>query len=309
MELRHLRYFTVLAEVCHFGQAAERLHMTQPPLSQQIRQLEAELGVELLTRTTRNVRLTPAGEFFRHDAVRILQSVDDAVRRVRRFAGGKSGLLTVGLTGTASFTQLPVIARLLKEQLPGVGLDIQTEMLTPVQEEALAAGTLDIAVLRPPTREDTITWRPIAREGWVVALPETHRLAAADTVTMGELRAEQFIMYPSGSRSVVNDAVLRACLAAGFYPSIGHESDKTSTQLSLVAAGLGIAVLPESVCGMSLKGVVYRPLPDADPIELALAWRRADDSPLLDAFIAMLEGNNFFIDSDTLEGSLEDHRN
>lgn len=297
MELRHLRYFVVLAETCHFGQAAERLKMAQPPLSQQIRQLEAELGTELFARTTRSVSLTPAGEAFLADAQRILSSVEDAARRARRFADGKAGTLRIGLTGTASYTQLPVLARLVKEQLPEVVLDIHTEMLTPAIELALAAAELDVGVLRPPVRDPALAVRPIAREKFVVALPDGHRLAAADSVTIGELRAEDFIMYPAGSRSVVHDAVVRACQAADFYPRVAHESTKTSTQLSLVAAGLGVAVLPESVRGIALAGVQYRTVSGADDVELALAWRRIDASRLIDSFLATLEDNNIFLDS------------
>lgn len=297
MELRHLRYFVVLAETCHFGQAAERLKMAQPPLSQQIRQLEAELGTELFARTTRSVSLTPAGEAFLADAQRILSSVEDAARRARRFADGKAGTLRIGLTGTASYTQLPVLARLVKEQLPEVVLDIHTEMLTPAIELALAAAELDVGVLRPPVRDPALAVRPIAREKFVVALPDGHRLAAADSVTIGELRAEDFIMYPAGSRSVVHDAVVRACQAADFYPRVAHESTKTSTQLSLVAAGLGVAVLPESVRGIALAGVQYRTVSGADDVELALAWRRIDASRLIDSFLATLEDNNIFLGS------------
>ena len=297
MELRHLRYFVVVAETCHFGQAAERLQMAQPPLSQQIRQLEAELGTELFARTTRSVSLTPAGEAFLADAQRILSSVEEAARRARRFADGKAGTLRIGLTGTASYTQLPALARLVKEQLPDVVLDIHTELLTPAIELALASGELDVGVLRPPVRDPALAVRPIAHEKFVVALPEGHRLAAADTVTIGELRAEDFIMYPGGSRSVVHDAVIRACRAADFYPRVAHESAKTSTQLSLVAAGLGVAVLPESVRGIALAGVQYRAVVGADDVELALAWCRTGGSPLVDSFLATLEDNGIFLDS------------
>ncbi|BCW71994.1 LysR family transcriptional regulator [Arthrobacter sp. NicSoilB8] len=303
MELRHLRYFVVVAETCHFGQAAERLQMAQPPLSQQIRQLEAELGIELLARTTRSVRLTPAGEVFLLDARRILRSVDEAARRARRFADGTAGTLRIGLTGTASYSQLPLLARLVKEQLPGVVLDIHTEMLTPAIEKALVAGELDVGVLRPPLKDTSLALRPIVREQFVVALPTGHRLTAGEPVTMGELRAEDFIMYPAGSHSVVNDAVIRACRAADFHPHVAHESAKTSTQLSLVAAGLGVAVLPESVRGIALDGVQYRAVSGTEPVELGLSWRRNDDSPLVDSFLAMLEDNNIFIDS-TYAGGL-----
>lgn len=304
MELRHLRYFVAVAEARHFGQAAERLQMAQPPLSQQIRQLEAELEVELLARTTRSVNLTPAGEVFLEDARRILRSVDDATRRARQFADGKAGTIRLGLTGTASYTQIPRLARLVKDELPGVALDISTEMLTPAIELALMSGELDIGVLRPPVRDASLTLRPIAREEFVVALPAGHRLAAEDSVTIGELRAENFIMYPAGSRSVVNDAVIRACTAADFHPHVAHESAKTSTQLSLVAAGLGVAVLPESVRGIALDGVLYRTLLGADAVDLALAWRHNDSSALVGSFLMMLDDSKIFIDQ-TRPGGLQ----
>lgn len=297
MELRHLRYFVVVAETCHFGQAAERLQMAQPPLSQQIRQLEAELGTELFARTTRSVSLTPAGEAFFADAQRILGSVEEAARRARRFADGKAGTLRIGLTGTASYTQLPVLARLVKEELPDVVLDIHTEMLTPAIELALLAGELDVGVLRPPARDPELVLRPIAQENFVVALPDGHRLAAAGSLSIGELRAEDFIMYPAGSQSVVRDAVIRACQAADYYPRVAHESAKTSTQLSLVAAGLGIAVLPESVRGIALAGVHYREVTGAEDVGLALAWPRTRESPLVDSFLAALEDHSIFLDS------------
>lgn len=297
MELRHLRYFVAVADTCHFGQAAERLEMAQPPLSQQIRQLEAELGAELFARTTRSVTLTPAGEAFLPDAQRILHSVEEAARRVRGFADGKAGTLRIGLTGTASYAQLPILARLVKEQLPDVELDIRTELLTPAIEMALASGALDVGVLRPPVRDGSLDVRTMAHEQFVVALPDGHRLATADVLTIGELRGEGFVMYPASSRSVVHDAVVRACRAAGYYPRVAHESSKTSTQLSLVAAGLGVAVLPESVRGIALAGVQYRAVTGADDVELALAWRRSSESPLVDSFLAVLEGGNIFLDS------------
>jgi DNA-binding transcriptional LysR family regulator len=170
-------------------------------------------------------------------------------------------------------------------------------MLTPAIELALAAGELDVGVLRPPAGEPSLTVRAIARENFVVALPAGHRLTSVDTVTVGELRAEDFIMYPAGSRSVVNEAVMRACRAADYHPHVAHESGKTSTQLSLVAAGLGIAVLPESVRGIALTGVQYRTVSGAEEVELALAWRRTSESPLVDAFLATLEDNSVFLDS------------
>jgi DNA-binding transcriptional LysR family regulator len=309
VELRHLRYFVAVAETRHFGQAAERLRMAQPPLSQQIRQLEAELGVELFARTTRQVNLTAAGEVFYGDATRILKAVADSTLRVRRFAEGKLGTLRIGFTGSASYRQLPEIARLVKSRMPGVVLDLHTEMLTPAQELALVDRELDAAVLRPPTREDGISWRTIAREPLILALPEHHRLTEQQVVAVGDLRGEGFIMYPASSRSVVNDAIVRSCLAADFYPRVEHEAAKTSTLLSLVAAGLGAALVPESVQGLALEGVVYKPVQNAESVELALAWRTGDESPLLRTFLDVLEENNVFITANSPEDSRENHQN
>lgn len=294
MELRHLRYFVAVAETRHFGKAAERLHMAQPPLSQAIRQLEADIGAELFTRTTRRVQLTGAGEAFYDDALRILRSVDDSVRRVRRIAEGSHGILRLGLTGLASYRFLPQIAQIIKRDMPGVALEIHSEMLTSAQEDALTSSTIDVGLLRPPTRESGVTHRTIAREPLVLALPENHWLAAEPAVNVGDLRIEHFVMYSSATRSVVNDAVVRSCLGAGFYPHREHEGAETSILLALVAAGLGVALLPESVRAIALSGVVVKPVHGVESVEMALAWRSGDPSPLLENLLSTLDSNDVF---------------
>jgi DNA-binding transcriptional LysR family regulator len=294
MELRHLRYFVAVAEARHFGRAAERLHMAQPPLSQAIRQLEADLGAELLTRTTRRVGLTEAGEVFHDDALRILSSVDDTARRVRRIAEGAHGLVRIGLTGSASYAHLPRIAGIIRRELPGVALEVHAEMLTPAQESALLESSLDIGVLRPPTREAGITHRTLAREPLVAALPAGHRLAAEPAVDVADLAAEPFVLYSAAAGSVVNDAVVRSCLAVGFYPRRAEEVGETSTLLGLVAGGLGVALVPESVRAVSLEGVVLAPVRDPQTVDLALAWRADDPSPLVANLLTTLEDNGVF---------------
>jgi DNA-binding transcriptional LysR family regulator len=295
MELRHLRYFAAVAETRHFGKAAESLHMAQPPLSQSIRRLESELGVELFTRTTRQVALTGAGEVFRTDVERILQAVDEAVARVARFADGVEGVLRVGLTGSASYRQLPVLARLVKRELPHAMMEVHTEMLTAAQEVGLTERRLDIGVLRPPIRREGIAHRLIAEEPLVVAVPGEHWLAGADTVRVEQLRHEDFIMYGATLGSVVGDAVVRSCLASGFYPQRAYEVAETSAALALVAAGLGIAVLPESIRSAPREGVVCKDIEDASTVPLVLAWRAHDDSPLLTRLLDVLERNDVFL--------------
>ncbi|WP_327665447.1 LysR substrate-binding domain-containing protein [Streptomyces sp. NBC_00498] len=294
MELRHLRYFAAVAETRHFGKAAQALHMAQPPLSQAIRRLETELGVELFTRTTRQVSLTGAGEVFRTDVERILTSVDEAVARVGRFATGVEGVLRVGLTGSASYRQLPSLARLVKQEMPHVRMEVHTEMLTPAQELGLIERRLDVGVLRPPIRQEGIAHRLIADEPLIAAVPEGHRLADGQDIRVEQLRHEDFIMYGATLGSVVNDAVVRSCLASGFYPHRAYEVTETSAALALVAAGLGVAVLPASIRSAPREGVVCRAIEDALTVPLALAWRREDETPLIRQLLDVLERHDLF---------------
>jgi DNA-binding transcriptional LysR family regulator len=296
MELRHLRYFAAVAETRHFGKAAEHLHMAQPPLSQAIRRLETELGVELFTRTTRQVALTGAGEVFRTDVERILKAVDEAVTRVARFASGAEGVLRIGLTGAASYRQLPALARLVKREMPQVMLEVHTEMLTPAQETGLIERRLDIGLLRPPVRQEGIAHRTLATEPLVVAVPEQHWLAEADVVRVEQLRHEDFIMYGATSGSVVHDAVVRSCLASGFYPHGAYEVTETSAALALVAAGLGVAVLPDSIRAAPREGVLCKDIEEPLTLRLDMAWREDDASPLLRNLLTVLEQNDMFIE-------------
>lgn len=288
MELRHLRYFAAVADTCHFGQAAKRLHVAQPALSYTIRQLEDELEVSLFTRTTRQVSLTPAGEYFRGEVERILTSVDNAVHGARRLADGRSGLIRLGLTGTAAFSHLPDIARTVTRQLPGVALQIKTDMLTPEQCDGLRDGTIDLGILRPPAIGDDIEVRTIAHEPLVLAVSADHRLAAEPVVSLTDLRSEPFVMY--GNReSAVTSVLLRACRQAGFTPHREHDAPGTAVLLALVTAGLGVGVVPGSVRSLPLDGLVIRDLPDAGEVELALAWRSSNDHPLVEAVGALID--------------------
>ena len=287
MDLRHLRYFAAVADTCHFGRAAEHLHVAQPALSYAIRQLEAELDVTLFNRTTRQVSLTPAGEFLQAEAARILTGVDDAERGVRRIAAGRTGLVRLGLTGTAAFSHLPRIARIVGQELPGVALEIQADMLTPVQCEQLRGGGLDIGVLRPPAVGEDIELRTIEVEPLVLVVPADHRLAVEPVVSLTDLRSESFVAY-SNRDSAVNEAVLRNCRLAGFVPHREHAAPGTAVLLALVAAGLGVAIAPASVRGLPLPGVVFRDLLDGGSVELSLAWRRSAPSPIVEAVVDVL---------------------
>ena len=290
MELRHLRYFVAVAEECHFGRAAQRLHIAQPPLSQQIKQLENELGVQLLTRSTRRVELTPAGEQYLHRARAILADVDLARDEAHLIRDGRMGNVTIGFTGSATYELLPSLSRLLRAELPALELDLRGELLTPTQVAGLLDGTLDIGFLRPPVHDRGVEIHPLRREPLVVVLPETHALAGDAEITLSELAEEPFITYPSHQRSVVHDAVLDACQAAGFTPR-ATEVAETSTLVSFVAAGLGVALVPESVQHLRITGAAYRPLAGATAtVDLAVATRAGDTSPAVRQVLEVTRG-------------------
>lgn len=288
MELRHLRYFLAVAETEHFGRAAERLHMAAPPLSRAIRQLEAEIGADLFTRDTRQVRLTDAGLVLRREAELALVALEDTMDRVRRIGSGKVGVLRLGVTGSASYGVLPRLASAIKAELPGVALRIETEMLTPAQSDALLGNRLDLGVLRTPLRATGITTHVLTEEELVLAVPSTHPLAARAGVTVADLADEPFVTYDPAAGSVVDEAVLRTCAAAGFSPRREHLVGATATVVALVAAGLGVALVPASSSALALDGVTYRPLPGTERVPLALAWRTGDDSPLLASVLTVL---------------------
>jgi DNA-binding transcriptional LysR family regulator len=280
MELRHLRYFVAVAEECHFGRAAERLQIAQPPLSQQIKQLERELGVPLLTRSTRKVELTPSGERYLLRARTILAEVDEAGDEAVRVAAGEVGRLAIGFTGSATYELLPTLARVLDEDLPDLELDLHGEMLTPVQVAALQERTLDVGFLRPPVRDTGIDVRVLRKEPLIAVVPSEHPLAGRSKVRLEDLRNDPFITYPSHHRSVVYDAVFDACRRAGFTPRRTQEVGETSTLVVFVAAGLGVALVPASVRHLNITGAVYLPLAGTtEEVELAVATRADDESP------------------------------
>jgi DNA-binding transcriptional LysR family regulator len=282
IELRQLRAFVAVAEERHFGRAAERLHIAQPPLSQTIRRLEAELGAPLLYRTTRRVDLAPAGEVLLARARAILAAVDGAEEDARRAARGEYGRLSIGFTGSATYALLPSLATILRANLPGVELDLHGEMLTPAQVAGLLDGALHIGLLRPPVDDPALSLATIRREPLVAVLPHGHRLAGADSVALEELAGERFVTYPSHPRSVLRDTVESMCAAHGFRPRSALEAAETATLVSFVAAGFGVSLVPEAVTQMTVAGAVYRPLRDeAQQVELAVAWRRDETTPVV----------------------------
>lgn len=291
MELRHLRYFRAVAEERHFGRAAVRLHMAQPPLSQQVRQLEDELGVQLLRRSTRRVDLTPAGEAYLARVRSILDAVDAAGEEAQRIGSGLEGRLVVGCVGSATYSLLPALARALREELPGIDFAFRGEMLSPDQVVALRDGSIDLALLRPlgdPEGHADLAWHVLRRERYVVALPEGHRLAGRSRVRMADLRDEGLVVHSGRGRSAMHDVVVGLCRDAGFEPTIRHEVAETSTLVTFVAAGLGVAVVPEPVSELGVAGATYRPLAGRARMDLLAVTRGDDDSAALARTLTVL---------------------
>jgi DNA-binding transcriptional LysR family regulator len=288
MELRHLRYFRAVAEELHFGRAAERLHIAQPPLSQQVRQLERELGVALLVRTTRKVELTPAGEAYLKRVVAILDAVDEAGGQAQRIAEGAEGQLAIGCVGSATYSLLPRLVRALREELPGVDVSVRGEMLAPAQITALLAGEIDLALLRPPVEQSGVLLETVRRDRLLAALPEGHALAARDELSIKDLRDEEFVAHAGHGRSVMNGVLTAMCADAGFVPRVRHEVEETSTLVTLVAAGLGVAVVPDPTAALDIAGVCYRPLVPALLVDLAVGRAALANSPLIEKALSVL---------------------
>lgn len=281
MDLQYLRSFVAVAEERQFARAAERLHVAQPWLSQQIRRIEAELGVPVFERTTRRVDLTPAGVALLPRAREILAAVQSAAEDARSAAGGELGRVVVGFTGSATYALLPRVAKELRIALPRVELELHGEMLTPAQVTGLLERRIDIGLLRPPVRRPEVCVQVVGREPLLAAVPIGHALAAEPVISLRELAREPFVSYVSDLRSVVYDAVECACEAHGFVPNVVLKAAETATLVSFVAAGLGVALVPASAAHLRMQGAVYRPLAEATPrVELALAWRSDDERAL-----------------------------
>lgn len=287
VELRHLRSFIVTADELHVGQAAVRLHLTQPSLSRQIAALEHDLGVELFTRTHRRIALTPAGSTFLVAAQDIVRRAEDAARDARRAALGEVGTLRVGFVQSATFEALPRLLGAFRADYPEVRLDVET-MTTIRQSAALGDGSIDVGLLRPPVRDPGLVTRVISRDPLVAALPAQHPLAARRRLPLSALAGEPFVLYTRAWGPSVQDAIIGHCVAAGFSPRIVQEAGDVQTIASLVAAGLGVSLLISPTPPISETAVVYRPLTDKiPPWDLALAWSPHNDSPTLSRFLAL----------------------
>lgn len=285
MELRTLRYFVTLAEELHFGRAAQRLAITQPPLSLAIRGLEDELGVVLFARSRRHVALTHAGSTFLEHARAVLARADEAVQLAQAADRGEVGRLTIGFMSASIYTLMPAIVREFAARHPGVRLDLR-ELTLPQQIAALRAGDIHAGFVRPPVTDAELTSALLLEEPLVVALPSGHPLVSAARIRATRLASEPFVTFQRAPGLVLYDLVLGFCLRHGFSPHVAQEASQTHAAIGLVSAGIGVALVPASAQELRLRGVEFRPLAEkSPPVGTCLAWRRDDPSPVLRAFV------------------------
>jgi DNA-binding transcriptional LysR family regulator len=285
-ELRHLRYFAAVAEELNFSRAAERLHMAQPPLSAAIRQLERELGVELFTRTSREVKLTDAGRAFLDGVRRTLAEADRAVDDAKRAGAGELGRLRLAFSWSMRFETLPAIGRAMRSTHPGIDLLAQ-EMWNADMGPAFARGSIDIALSLCPEIASELESEPIRREHVVALLPQTHRLAGEESIPLSALAGEEFILFPREIAPRLHDAFIAVYRHAGFEPRIRAESFHTGWDVGVLAEIAAAALAPESVRSGLPDGVAAVPIREpADSLETRLVWRADARSTVVDSCVA-----------------------
>ncbi|MEH3145706.1 MAG: LysR family transcriptional regulator [Methylobacterium frigidaeris] len=286
MELRHLRYFVAVAETLSFTAAAERLGVSQPPLSQQIRDLEAELRTTLFLRTSRRVALTRAGAAFLDHARAILAQVEQAAEQARAIGGGRSGNLDIGLTGSVLTGPLSRLIRAYGLLYPGVTVRLH-EMPPQDQQAALHARRTDISFLRRPPDDPDLAVELAWREVVGVALPEGHRLAAGGAVALADLAGEPYLSLRLRDSPFARH-LWACCTEAGFVPRLTQQVVESASLLSLVAAGLGVALVPAHVGALAGPGVVFRPLADPAPAADVSAVYRAPPNAVADNLLRLM---------------------
>lgn len=285
MELRYLRYFVAVAEELSFTRAAARLNIAQPPLSQQIRRLEARLGVTLLSRTKRRVELTEAGHVFLHQAYHAIHSIEQGILLAQRADRGEIGRLAIGFLVYTSYTLIPPILREFRARFPEVHVALR--LLTNTQQiAALRTGQVDVSLMRPPIDNPNIASKLISRERFILAMPATHPLAGRATVSIKQFKNDPFIMYARDLGPAFHNALFDFCAKAGFSPKVALEVSQINVAVGLVGAGIGVALVPQSAKRMHLDDVVYRPIVERAPsVDVLLAWQAGRHSQLLEAFI------------------------
>lgn len=283
-ELSQLRCFVAVAEELHFGRAAERLHMTQPPLSRQIRLLEHQIGTALFERSSRSVRLTAAGRSFLPDAARILRLADEAAATARRVAAGAAGSLAIGFTASVGYGLLPALVSAVRAASSGVRLTLK-EMVSGAQLEALDARQIDVGLLRPPVEHGELVTRTCSSEALVLALPAALASQWPAAPTIGDCEGQPLLMYSPYEARYFHQLVSGLIEREGVLPDIVEYVSQIHSMLALVRAGIGVALIPAAAAMLHFEGVVYRPMrtQPAKPVELLFVHRTDNDNPVFNA--------------------------
>ncbi len=288
MEIRHLRYFLAVAEELNFSRAADKLNIAQPPLSQQIKQLESELGVRLIDRDSRPVRLSEAGHYFCEHAQALVQRFDLLKKNTQKLGRAEEGALSIGFVGSATCEVLPSVLRQFRTDYPGVELSLN-EMSAREQKTALLERQINVGFLRPAVDDELIMIEPLLEEDVILACPGSHAIAQKTSVALSSLSGEAFVSFPRNPEPSFGAYLRNLCRKAGFEPLVTQETHELNTALSLVAGGIGIAMMPASIRAIERSGVVYVPFKKPVPTTVInVAYRRDDSSPALKAFLAIM---------------------
>ncbi|WP_225049969.1 acetoin biosynthesis transcriptional regulator AlsR [Priestia megaterium] len=290
MELRHLKYFKTVAEELHFGKAAARLNIAQPPLSLQIRNLEEELGVSLFHRTKRHVELTKEGQVFLEKVYQIFESLDESIETVRMVSRGEIGEIVIGFLASAAYDVLPTIIKHYRKQYPSIHVNLK-QLTSAEQLKALEEGTIHIGIISEPIENQSLNFEIIRREPMVVALPKEHPLASKTaSIHLMDLANEPFIVTERKSNQHHYDGVINSCYESGFSPNVIQETKEMSTVISLVSAGIGIAIVPSSIQLLLQNEVVYREIRDNKFNTItALVWKNKNQSPIVNGFVNLVK--------------------
>ncbi|MCS0630351.1 LysR family transcriptional regulator [Telluria mixta] len=282
-EISQLRCFVAVAEELHFSRAAERLNMTQPPLSRQIRLLEHHVGAQLLERNSRTVRLTAAGKAFFPEAARILRIAEEAMFAARRAAKGEQGILAIGFTSASGYSLLPEVVRRLRERSPGVSLTLK-ELVSTMQVEALNAGELDLGLMRPHPVSGDLDSQLIATEALMLAIPDSDADLWPLEPTLADLHGRPFVMYSPYEARPFYQMLSERFARADVVPEVVEHIGQVHTMLALVRAGIGAALIAEGAARLKFDGVVMRRIA-TEPVDTVCTYRRNHDNPVLQLFL------------------------
>jgi DNA-binding transcriptional LysR family regulator len=287
-ELSQLRCFVAVAEELHFGRAALRLNMTQPPLSRQIQILERVLDVVLLERSNRTVKLTPAGQSFLAEARRLLKLAESAALLAKRVANGKAGSINIGFTATSAYSYVPELVAACRREMPDVEISLK-EMVSGDQLKRLDSGEIDIGLLRPPISRTGLSAFRVTAEPLIAAVNAGHALARSTTIAIEDLAAEPFIMYAPYEARYFHDLLVELFSRAGLVPNYVQHLAQIHSILAMVHSGVGVALVPEAAMNLHFSGVALRPvdLPRQRPAELFFVSREDNDNPLLPIVAAL----------------------